>query len=76
VSTKASTCPHCGAPFKAFMPKATGFKDFFSEDRMRERQRKAQEDQRSALSGCLSTFVGLIALVFLVFFALAMIGML
>ena len=66
VSTKAQKCPHCGAPFAAFMPKATTFKEFFSEDRVNARIAGAKQKQQSALNGCFQTFFGLVALAVLI----------
>ena len=66
VSSAAEKCPHCGAPFEAFMPKAKGIADFFSQDRQRARQRRADAKTKSAAMGCFSMLMGLVALVFLV----------
>jgi hypothetical protein len=66
VSSAAEKCPLCGAPFEAFMPKAKGIADFFSQDRQRARQRKADAKTKSAAMGCFSALLGLVGLVFLV----------
>lgn len=69
VSTKAEKCPGCGAPFKDFMPKAKGFTDYFSEDRVNARQKDAKAKTKEATTGCLANFLGLIALLVLLIVA-------
>ena len=57
VSTKAANCPNCGAPFKAFMGPAKGFKDFFSVERTEHRVAEAEQAKKSAGRSLLKTIV-------------------
>ncbi len=70
VSSTASACPHCGAPFKKFMPKPKGFWDHFSEDRIRAKQAESDANLKSSLAGCLSMIVlfGLLVLLVMMIF--------
>jgi hypothetical protein len=53
------------------MPKARGVADYFSKDRQRARQRKADANTKSAAMGCFSALLGLVALAFLIVLGVA-----
>lgn len=62
VSTKAKSCPHCGAPFEAFIGPAKGFKDFFSVERSEQRLSNARETKAKAGRGLFRAVLWIVAI--------------
>lgn len=58
VSTTASACPQCGAPFKKFMGPPKSFKDRFSADRMDAAFAEAKQQKRAAGRSLFGAVVG------------------
>jgi len=69
VSTKAASCPKCGAPFKAFMGPPKGFKDRFSEERVDHAYAEAKMAKKDTASSLMTTIVfwGLVIVVLAIF---------